>query len=221
MRGAGARADPARGPAAPAAGAAREYADGRWPWRRRSSSGVRLAFRSSHVHPGGDRAKQVYVGAPPRPDGVYDLVVDPGGRAGNRDRRRPPDDRPGHRDGRRRAGRRPCSSSADLRATTRRSRSGCRGTSGPSLVALLTDAPVERPRDRGRPGARRVDQPRFQRQQPHVHVAGRRGVPRRVDLVNLGFGGSACSTPSSHASSATPAQTSSASSSGSTWSTPT
>ena len=49
------------------------------------------------------------------------------------------------------------------------------------LVALWTDAPVERPPDRGRPGGctTALDQPRFQRQQPHVHVAGRRGVPRR------------------------------------------
>ena len=113
---------------------AREYADGQLAMARRSLPGAARLPVSSHVHPGGDRADQAGLcgrttapGRCLRPRRRW-----PGGRAGNRDRRRPPDDRPGHRDGRRRPARRPCSSSADLRATTRRSRSGCRGTSGPS-----------------------------------------------------------------------------------------
>ena len=63
---------------------ARRYADGQLAMAEAQPSGVRLAFRTraTHVRLETVPTKQVYVGAPPRPDGVYDLVVDGRDRAG-------------------------------------------------------------------------------------------------------------------------------------------
>ncbi|WP_310964561.1 GDSL-type esterase/lipase family protein [Nocardioides terrisoli] len=57
---------------------ARRYADGQLAMAEAQPSGVRLAFRSraARVRLETVPTKQVYTGAPPRPDGVYDLVVD-------------------------------------------------------------------------------------------------------------------------------------------------
>ena len=57
---------------------ARKYADGQLAMAEAQPSGVRLAFRSraTRIRVETVPTKQVYVGAPPRPDGVYDLVVD-------------------------------------------------------------------------------------------------------------------------------------------------
>ena len=57
---------------------ARQYADGRLAMAEAQPSGVRLAFRSraTYIRVETVPTKQVYVGAPPRPDGVYELVVD-------------------------------------------------------------------------------------------------------------------------------------------------
>ena len=57
---------------------ARRYADPQLAMAESQPSGVRLAFRSraTRVQVETVPTKQAYVGAPPRPDGVYDLVVD-------------------------------------------------------------------------------------------------------------------------------------------------
>jgi hypothetical protein len=57
---------------------ARRYADGQLAMAEAQPSGVRLAFRSraTYVRLETVPTKQAYVGAPPRPDGVYELVVD-------------------------------------------------------------------------------------------------------------------------------------------------
>ena len=57
---------------------ARRYADGQLAMAEAQPSGVRLAFRSraTRVQVETVPTKQAYVGAPPRPDGVYELVVD-------------------------------------------------------------------------------------------------------------------------------------------------
>ncbi len=57
---------------------ARQYADGQLAMAEAQPSGVRLAFRTraTYVRVETVPTKQVYVGAPPRPDGVYELVVD-------------------------------------------------------------------------------------------------------------------------------------------------
>ncbi|WP_225320689.1 GDSL-type esterase/lipase family protein [Streptomyces luteolifulvus] len=63
-----------------------QCADGRLAMAESQPSGVRLAFRTRATAVELDTlpTKRVYVGAPPRPDGVYDLLVDglPAGRAG-------------------------------------------------------------------------------------------------------------------------------------------
>ncbi|MEV7865803.1 GDSL-type esterase/lipase family protein [Streptomyces sp. NPDC088124] len=68
------------------AGARAQYADAQLAMAESQPSGVRLAFRTRATVLELDtrRTKRVYVGAPPRPDGVYDLLVDgrPAGRAG-------------------------------------------------------------------------------------------------------------------------------------------
>ena len=124
-----------------------------WRWPSRQPSGVRLVLRT--------RATVVELdtlpaqagrtpAAPPRPDGVYDLLVD--GRLTDpaaSPRRRHAHDRHGHR-GRRAPARPPPppSASPGCRATPRTSRSGCPTTRPPTLVALRTDAPVEPAPDR-------------------------------------------------------------------------
>jgi hypothetical protein len=57
---------------------ARRYADGQVAMAESQPSGVRLAFRSraTVIRLETVPTKQVYPGGPPRPDGVYDLVVD-------------------------------------------------------------------------------------------------------------------------------------------------
>ena len=57
---------------------ARAHADGQLAMAEAQPSGVRLAFRSraTRVQVETVPTKQAYVGAPPRPDGVYELVVD-------------------------------------------------------------------------------------------------------------------------------------------------
>jgi hypothetical protein len=57
---------------------ARRWADPQLAFAESQPSGVRVAFRTSSdvVRLVTVPTKQVYVGAPPRPDGVYDLVVD-------------------------------------------------------------------------------------------------------------------------------------------------
>ena len=192
---------------------ARRYADGQLAMAEAQPSGVRLAFRTraTQIRLETVPTKQVYPGAPPRPDGVYDLVVDGTGTgAGHRDGRRHPDHRPGNRCGRhhaRRASgprvRRP------VRTTRRRSRSGCRGTRRTELVALRTDATVE-------PAARRRTSALWlhhgssishgsNAEQPHVHLAGARGVASAASTWSTsGSAAAPCSTPSSRGSSATP-----------------
>ncbi|PAZ12694.1 lipase [Streptomyces sp. SA15] len=62
-----------------------QYADGQLAMAESQPSGVRLVFRTraTAVELDTRPTKRVYVGAPPRPDGVYDLLVDgrPTGRA--------------------------------------------------------------------------------------------------------------------------------------------
>ncbi len=62
---------------------ARRYADGQLAMAEAQPSGVRLAFRTraTQIRLETVPTKQVYPGAPPRPDGVYDLVVDGTGTA--------------------------------------------------------------------------------------------------------------------------------------------
>ena len=62
---------------------ARQYADGQLAMAEAQPSGVRLAFRSraTYVRVESVPTKLVYVGAPPRPDGFYELVVDGRGTA--------------------------------------------------------------------------------------------------------------------------------------------
>jgi hypothetical protein len=57
---------------------ARRYADGQVAMAESQPSGVRVAFRSraTVIRVETVPTKQVYLGGPPRPDGVYDLVVD-------------------------------------------------------------------------------------------------------------------------------------------------
>ena len=147
-------------------------------------SGVRLAFRTRATAVELDTlpTKRVYVGAPPRPDGVYDLLVD--GRLAGRaawpaatpltidmtDGRRQHRARPGrhpplHRPARRRQGRR------DLAAAQRDDR---------------TRRPAHRRPRRARAGPgpqgvaapRQFDQPRLRRREPHDHLARTRRLAR-------------------------------------------
>lgn len=55
-----------------------QYADGQLAMAQAQPSGVRLAFRTraTTIELDALRTKTAYVGAPPRPDGVYDLLVD-------------------------------------------------------------------------------------------------------------------------------------------------
>lgn len=55
-----------------------QYMDGQLAMAESQPSGVRLAFRTraTAIELDALPTKRVYVGAPPRPDGVYDLLVD-------------------------------------------------------------------------------------------------------------------------------------------------
>ncbi|MGW0778080.1 GDSL-type esterase/lipase family protein [Streptomyces sp. NPDC002835] len=164
-------------------------------------SGVRLVFRTraTAVELDALPTKRVYVGAPARPDGVYDLLVDgrPAGRAGV----------PGGN-----------TLTIDMAAGTAEHRPGPPGTlrfaglpAGPKdveiwlphnetteLVALRTDAPVEPATDRGRNvwlhhgssishGSDAAS--------PTTTWPALAASLGGVDLVNLGFGGSALLDP--------------------------
>jgi hypothetical protein len=63
-----------------------QYSDGQLAMAESQPSGVRLAFRTraTAVELETLATKRIYTGAPPRPDGVYDLLVDgrPAGQAG-------------------------------------------------------------------------------------------------------------------------------------------
>ncbi|MCI3225450.1 GDSL-type esterase/lipase family protein [Streptomyces sp. NP-1717] len=164
-------------------------------------SGVRLAFRTraTVVELETLPTKRVYVGAPPRPDGLYDLLVDgrPAGRAhvtgGN-------------------------TLTIDMAAGTAEQTPGPPGTlrfgdlpegekdieiwlphnEATELVALRTDAPVEPVRDRGRPVwlhhgssiSHGSDAASPTTTWPAL-AAGLGGV----ELINLGFGGGALLDP--------------------------
>ncbi|MFF2185971.1 GDSL-type esterase/lipase family protein [Streptomyces sp. NPDC058155] len=164
-------------------------------------SGVRLAFRTraTVVELDALPTKRSYVGAPPRPDGVYDLLVDgrPAGRAvvtgGN-------------------------TLTIDMTAGTAEQTPGPPGTlrfgdlpegekdieiwlphnEATELVALRTDAPVEPVRDRGRPVwlhhgssiSHGSDAASPTTTWPAL-AAGLGGV----ELINLGFAGSALLDP--------------------------
>ena len=141
--------------------------------------------------------KRVYTGAPPRPDGVYDVLVDgqlvdqASGRAAtcspSTSRPEPPSTSPA----------RPARSAS----------TGCRRDEDveiwlphdetTELVALRTDAPIEPAADRagGSGCTTAARSATAQRDQPDRHL----GRPRRraagVELINLGFGGSALLQP--------------------------
>ncbi|MFF2225312.1 GDSL-type esterase/lipase family protein [Streptomyces globisporus] len=134
--------------------ARRQITDGQLAMAESQPSGVRLAFRTRATAVELDvvATKRVYVGAPPRPDGVYELLVD-GRLAG----------RAGASDG--------DTLTIDMSAGTAQTRPGpietLRFTGLPDgekdveiwlphdettlLVALRTDAPVRSPRPSGRP----------------------------------------------------------------------
>ena len=143
--------------------------------------------------------KQAYVGAPPRPDGVYDLVVDgrptaqataAGGDTLTIDMATgtaeitagasvvlefggPVRRREGHR---------------GLAAVERADRAGRAADGRPRRTPARPFPPAV-----GAP--RQLDQPRFQRRQPHSTWPARAASLGDVDLLNLGFGGSALLDP--------------------------
>ena len=202
-----ARADRAGRPAAPAAGVGASVRgpparDGRGPAVRRTA---RLPV-PGHPRPGRDRAHQAGVRRRATPPGRRLRAGGrrPSDRAGDSRRRRHPDHRHGDRDGRghgRGVGR------ARVRrtwpTTTRRSRSGCRGTSGPSWSRCGPTRPPYL-----LPTAAR---PRWVHHGSSISHGSNAAGPTstwpavassvgEVDLVNLGFGGQrVCSTRSSHA----------------------
>ncbi|MGW0846493.1 GDSL-type esterase/lipase family protein [Streptomyces sp. NPDC002787] len=164
-------------------------------------SGVRLVFRSraTAVELDALRTKRTYVGAPPRPDGLYDLVVD--GR---------PTDRASVPDGN--------TVTIDMAAGTAEHQPGPPGTVSftglpdglktieiwlphnetTELLALRTDAPVEPAPDQGR----RVWLHHGSSISHGSDAAGPTGIwPAHaallggVELINLGFGGSALLDP--------------------------
>jgi hypothetical protein len=180
---------------------AREYADGQLAMAEAQPSGVRLAFRSraTYIRVETVPTKQVYVGAPPRPDGVYELVVD--GRATAQATATGGD-----------------LLTIDLATGTADVLPGAPAVlefgglsdddkevevwlpwnERTELVALWTDAPVEPPPHRGRP--------RWVHHGSSISHGSNAGGPTStwpalaaslggVDLVNLGFGGSALLDP--------------------------
>ncbi|MFF6782656.1 GDSL-type esterase/lipase family protein [Streptomyces sp. NPDC012510] len=165
------------------------------------SSGVRLVFRTRATAVELDtlRTKRTYVGAPPRPDGLYDLVVD--GRL--TDRASVPNGN---------------TVTIDMVAGTAEHRAGPPGTvtftdlpgdlktveiwlphnETTELIALRTDAPVEPDQDRNR----RVWLHHGSSISHGSDAAGPTGIWPAVaaslggvELINLGFGGSALLDP--------------------------
>ena len=187
-------------------------------------SGVRLALRTAATVVELDVlvTRREYVGAPLRPDGRFDLVVDgrpagsttaPGGdtwlidmTTGSFDLR--PD----------RWARSPSTRSRPARRT---SRSGCRTTKGHPGRApgRRTGRAAAGPRSAYLAPPRQLHQPRLGGHEPHGTWPAVAAALAGVDLVNLGFAGSALLDPSPRGRSATPRRTWSASRSGSTWST--
>ncbi|MEU8839170.1 GDSL-type esterase/lipase family protein [Streptomyces roseus] len=178
-----------------------QYADGQLAMAEAQPSGVRVVFRTraTVVELDALRTKTAYVGAPPRPDGVYDLLVD-GRLAGQA----------GVSGGNVRT--------VDMSAGSVETRPGAVGTirfaglpdrpkdveiwlpynESTELVALRTDAPVEPVPH----GGRRV----WLHHGSSVSHGSDAASPSRtwpalaaslggVDLVNLGFGGSALLDP--------------------------
>lgn len=178
-----------------------QYTDGQLAMAESQPSGVRLVFRTRATAIELDTlpTKRVYVGAPPRPDGLYDLLVDgrPAGRAsvtgGN-------------------------TLTIDMTAGTFEQQSGEPGTlrftglpgtdknveiwlphnETTELVALRTDAPVEPAPDPGRKvwlhhgssisHGSDTDAPTTTWPALAASLGG-------VELINLGFGGSALLDP--------------------------
>ena len=179
-------------------------------------SGVRLAFRTAATAIELDTHRTVvaYRGAPPRPEGVYDLVVDgalvasastTGGTVVTVDMTTGAGETgpgPGRHGALRRAARR--------RAGT--SRSGCRTNETTRARGPARGRAAARHRRRNGAGVaapRQLHQPRLRRREPDDDVA-RAWRPARggVELVNLGFGGSALLDPFvARARSATPRPT--------------
>ncbi|MEW1723612.1 SGNH/GDSL hydrolase family protein [Streptomyces sp. NPDC093109] len=178
-----------------------QCADGQLAMAESQPSGVRLAFRTRATAVELDTlpTKRVYVGAPPRPDGVYELLVDgrPAGRAtatgGN-------------------------TLTIDMTTGSTEHRSGTPGTlrftglpdgvkdieiwlphnETTELVALRTDAPVEPVPDRGRKvwlhhgSSISHGSDAASPTTTWPALAARLG---RVELINLGLGGSALLDP--------------------------
>ncbi|MET9768374.1 GDSL-type esterase/lipase family protein [Streptomyces sp. NPDC006415] len=181
--------------------ARRQITDGQLAMAESQPSGVRLAFRTRATAVELDvvATKRVYVGAPPRPDGVYELLVD--GRLV---------DRASASDG--------DTFTIDMSAGTAQTRPGpmetLRFTGLPEgekdieiwlphdetaqLVALRTDAPVRSPRPSGRPvwlhhgssishGSNATT--------PTGTWPALAAALGEAELINLGFGGSALLDP--------------------------
>ncbi|MGI8522795.1 MAG: GDSL-type esterase/lipase family protein [Nocardioides sp.] len=180
---------------------ARERADGQLAFAQAQPSGVRLAFRTraSVVVLETVPTKQVYVGAPARPDGVYDLVVD-GELVGQATAKGGTiltiDMDTGAMDVAQ--GEPVAVEFADLGTHEKDVEVWLPWNERTELVSLRTDAPVEPLPDRGRPvwlhhgssisQGSNADSPTTTWPAVAASQAG-------VDLVNLGFGGSALLDP--------------------------
>ena len=203
-----------------AAPAARPGPRGRSPtasWRWRSRSPPAYAWSSapgpppSSWTPGPPSGRTS--GAPPRPDGVYDLVVDgrlagQGSVAGRQ--------HPHHRHGHRR--RRPAARSApaplrftDLPDGHKDVEIWLPHDETTELVALRTDAPVEPAAGSGPPGLaapRQLHQPGLQRRPPHRRLADAGRGPRPASTWSTSASAAArCSTRSPPARCGTPPPT--------------
>ena len=189
-------------------------ADGQLDMAESQPSGVRLVFRTRAQSIELDTlpTKVTYRGARPRPDGVYDLLVD------------------GHL-----AGQATASGGntmiIDMASGTRQVRPGDAGTvrftglaagmkdveiwlpynETTQLVALRTDAPVEAGTGRGSQGVaapRQFDQPRFERREPHHHLAGAGRLYAAAWSWSIwAWAAAPCSTRSPPAPCATPPRT--------------
>ncbi|MBT2468152.1 lipase [Streptomyces sp. ISL-66] len=183
------------------ASARRQIPDGQLAMAESQPSGVRLAFRTRATAVELDvvATKRVYVGAPPRPDGVYELLVD--GRLAGRDSVTSGD-----------------TLTIDMAAGTTRARTGpvetlrFSGLSGEEkdveiwlphdettrLVSLRTDAPVHTPPPRGR----KVWMHHGSSISHGSNAATPTGIwpalaaaSGNAELINLGFGGGALLDP--------------------------
>jgi len=180
---------------------ARQHADGQLAMAEAQPSGVRLAFRTAAtvIELRTLPTKLVYVGAPPRPDGVYDLVVDgelaaqataAGGRTMTIDMMTGAAEvEPGEPT---------VVEFADLPGHEKEIELWLPWNEATELVALRTDAPVRPSRDRGRPvwlhhgSSISHGSTSSSPTSTWPATAARLGG---VELVNLGFGGSALLDP--------------------------